>query len=737
MIKRLNKSKKSKQGAILVIVVLILALAMIFIASAMMLTQATRRRLYSSTLSNQARLTVTAASEVFLEALEMQEITDTQIDKILAEHPARSATNADKMKMIVPGVPGMGSEDDNCTYLDIYKDSAAGSNIIYCDLTTIIGDSTENVRVVLEAHEDEPTYGGRFKNQIDIATVVNQYNLRFTHGVGMAPDGVDTTGNSIVIRGDMTETASEAVYYCDIIYAKGTTAKLGGGNNFHGKMIFLEGAYFNVDADFSLDGDIYFIGKPTSGNGTAGFQHTGDDDAWDNLTPGKIVAAGRTLQQDPSYDQNQKVKALIERTPEVYILNNKNEAISVGNQNVKTTYGITSKKPVPESVKTNVNKYKQYDYTPESDPYPGDLESVLMMVNPGGTKSLTKGTTFQRDEYRHYKDDTGDHYVKYNKGTTVPEDMEVYAEPITTKFPDKDYFGGEDSIGYKKYYQNGKLKDSAKIKVDKDWFEAHDENHDGIYNIEPGWYQLESGEIANNDKKPYVFAINGAKASEYRFWFKEGTYNMRTCVFAVYNVKEDSPVIFVMEPKAVINLSGSNFKQTSSYCAAGFISVDRGKETSTRIGSYVRDTARPLTDGGEAKNVNSNYKMRNGTPIRYSTYYDSKVKPVIYIYGAGRNEFNANSSATVEAYIGLYGDGQFGGETNMLDGGYPTFIYGRIEANKFKMGNSNGGYCMPYCPGPNEGNKKPDQREAESKYKTINIIYYYQDDSVQSSVVSS
>ena len=75
MIKRLVKSKKSKKGAILVIVVLILALAMIFIASAMMLTQATRRRLYDRTMESQARLTVTAASEVFLEALGTQELT--------------------------------------------------------------------------------------------------------------------------------------------------------------------------------------------------------------------------------------------------------------------------------------------------------------------------------------------------------------------------------------------------------------------------------------------------------------------------------------------------------------------------------------------------------------------------------------------------------------------------------------------------------------------------------------
>ena len=68
-----------------IIVVLILALAMIFIASAMMLTQATRRRLYSTAYQSQARLTVTAASEVFLEALKMQEITDNDLEAIMGK----------------------------------------------------------------------------------------------------------------------------------------------------------------------------------------------------------------------------------------------------------------------------------------------------------------------------------------------------------------------------------------------------------------------------------------------------------------------------------------------------------------------------------------------------------------------------------------------------------------------------------------------------------------------------
>ena len=101
MIKRLVKKKDSKQGAILVIVVLILALAMIFITAAMMLTQATRTRLYDNTMQSQARLTVTSASEVFLEALITQEITDDQIDKMLADSPSRHDDDSDKILMVV------------------------------------------------------------------------------------------------------------------------------------------------------------------------------------------------------------------------------------------------------------------------------------------------------------------------------------------------------------------------------------------------------------------------------------------------------------------------------------------------------------------------------------------------------------------------------------------------------------------------------------------------------------
>ncbi|MBQ1738693.1 MAG: hypothetical protein II108_00460, partial [Clostridiales bacterium] len=248
MIKRLAKSKKSKKGAILVIVVLILALAMIFIASAMMLTQATRRRLYSTTMQSQARLTVTAASEVFLEALKTQEITDVQIDAILGAHATRTAVETDKARMLVDGVPGMGNTADNCTYIDIYKDDNYATNKkIKVDFTTVIGNERENIQVILQARDISPSYTGRFSNQIELGKSVSKEQLRFTEGVGMiAPaylselatanasivnpdDKLYVDDNTVLIRGSATEQASGGIFYSDVVYYNGSPYL--GGNN--------------------------------------------------------------------------------------------------------------------------------------------------------------------------------------------------------------------------------------------------------------------------------------------------------------------------------------------------------------------------------------------------------------------------------------------------------------------------------------------------------------------------
>lgn len=77
--RKFNKKKGSRQGAILVTVVFILAFAIIFIAAAMVLTQNTRKRIYTEAESNQARLTVTSVAEAFYRAVEKCEFQDADI----------------------------------------------------------------------------------------------------------------------------------------------------------------------------------------------------------------------------------------------------------------------------------------------------------------------------------------------------------------------------------------------------------------------------------------------------------------------------------------------------------------------------------------------------------------------------------------------------------------------------------------------------------------------------------
>ena len=232
MIKRLVKKKDSKQGAILVIVVLILALAMIFITAAMMLTQATRGRLYENTLKSQARLTVTSASEVFLEALITQEITDQQIDKMLEGNEGAKKTDADKIKMVVDGVPGMSTDPENCTYLDLYYPDKADHSIVWADFSTIIGEERENVRVVLHVKDNKSNASGRFKNQIEVAASVSTSQLRFTEGVGMVNPALgEVDNNTILLRSGSYEQTSDSVFFSDMVYAGGT-AVIGGGIYF-------------------------------------------------------------------------------------------------------------------------------------------------------------------------------------------------------------------------------------------------------------------------------------------------------------------------------------------------------------------------------------------------------------------------------------------------------------------------------------------------------------------------
>ncbi|MBR4431310.1 MAG: hypothetical protein IKS75_08450 [Clostridiales bacterium] len=715
MIKRLVKKKDSKQGAILVIVVLILALAMIFITAAMMLTQATRTRLYDNTMQSQARLTVTSASEVFLEALITQEITDDQIDKMLQDSPTRHDDDADKIMMIVDGVPGMSRDPDNCTYLDLYYPDTDDKNIVNADFSTIIGDERENVRIVLSVTHSDPHPSGRFKNQIDIAASVSTSQLRFNNGVGMVNPALgDVDDNTILLRGGSYEQTSDAIFFSDLVFAGGNCA-LGGGNMYKGNMVFLDGAYFSSTASVTgFSGDFYFIGNSSS---DAGIKHNGNDNIWGSISSSsKFVFTGtRKAQDEPNYDQNGKVKDLLTASSRsVYFVDRNDSTVQCVSK--KGTYNVTNKATsgVPSIIAHKVSVYKAYNYT-SANPFPTDVVSqVFAELNVDGkTRTLSNGTKTIQDEY--WAEETAPGSGKYiyhviPEGTTVTKDYEVYASPITKTYPkSKMEKQADDTYKYKSGFELSMSGLVAKA------------NSSGVIDLAPGYYHFTSGTTTNdNGIKPYVVAINGAKASEYRFYFASGTYNINNLVFALYNVQSNqTPIMFILEPGAKLEFSGANFRKTDRLCSSGFICINRGITNAADLGKYIRDKAA----GYEDIVWSTQHTGKNGAQLTYSKYYDGIVKPSFYIFGTSGNDFKVGDSCIFEAYIGLYGGSYFKQRNDIAS---KIAIYGRIEADAFPNGdNPTGDFQMPYCPAPGEIDEEPDERAAKTKFEVAQIIYYY------------
>ena len=646
MIKRLSKSKRNKQGAILVLVVLILALAMIFIASAMMLTQATRSRLYENTMSSQARLTVSAAAETFLEALQTQEITDKQMDAMLAECSTRQTDNSKKIKMVVNGVPGMSTASDNCTYLDLYYPDTTDTTTVYADFTTIIGDQTENVRVILVVDDPDTNNTCRFKNQIDIAGDVDAEQLRFTEGVGMTSPtkrAQGVTDNTILLRGNAFEQASSSIVYSDVVYAPGSTATWGGGNTFYGSNIFLDGAYFSTkDSGAKFLGDFYFVG--TSNDVSFIYSSANSwktDDNWGENS--NFYFSGRTLQdssKDTMNDDADYVKYVLDNHDCYFVGVDGDVKGTNKNQNSTPQYEYTitnAGKTLTGPAATNMAIYKQYNYDPNSDTadkFPTDCRTqVLSELNFNGTISYSTAKTFDYDNYR-----ASDGYL-YAAGDEIPADTELIKNPITAEYP-----------AYRKIMSGTNKVIDPDRTFDIGSLDTYDSDGDRIIDLANGGaYYFTAGTTMsnNNNVEPYVFAINGAKQNV--LYFGSGEFNFNCCCFALYNVSDTmTPVVIIMEDGAEFVLAGDSSYQVgdSALCSAGFISLNRGFTTAAGIGGYIHD------HGHTSENVE--WEQANGNKVSYSSYYDGDVRPNIFIYGVKNNKVTFGNDNIIEAYIGLY-----------------------------------------------------------------------------------
>ena len=719
MIKRLNKSKKSKQGAILIIVVLILALAMIFIASAMMLTQSTRRRLYSETMKSQARLTVTSASEVFLEALKMQEITDTQIESIMGQtHGAGKS----KVKMVVPGVPGMSEAADNCTYLDIYADPT-NADIVYCDFTTIIGNQTENVQVVLKAEKEEPAFGTQFKNQVEVAGGVGVGELRFTRGCGMwdASKISAPTDNNIVMRGSYKGQTSSSQYFSDAVFGQDAhDVQLGGGEKFYGRMVFLQGSQMSCRSSADVYGDIYLIGKDNSAG--LALKDPGQAGLWDNLSGKKnnFVFSGRSVQNDND-DQNKKIYGALTNgaTHNIFFVDASGNSLGATHNNMKgkasdsysydlSTYSKTNKATL-SGMAASVKRYQGWNYSSASNPFPS-ASSVFSKLCPDGKTATSNGSVVLT-----YATHSPDGSKSYPAGTTIPNGQKYVLYPVTTTYPN--YMKTNGAIDADKVINLNSISSSV--------------------NLAPGYYYItgDSNTVSLGDdstkNNPIVIGIDGSVGDEYRFYFAANhTFTLRGVIFAVYNANAQKPVLFIMEDGARLQLSHANDGGSSKLCTAGFLSIPNrpGCNNFTSMVGYINSTS---WDAEAVEHSNNNFKDNNGNliKVKYSKYYDNIVRPSVFLYGVNNNILACGPNVILEAYMGLYGNSGFG----PLNVDARVDIYGRIECGRtatytnFVAGYDNpvGNFSMPYCPQPVSDNSLPKQRIAKSKYSVLDVIYYY------------
>lgn len=257
-----GKTKKSKQGVVLVTILFILAIALIFIMSALMLTTATRTRLYTRAEDNQARLTVTSAAESFYQALYMQEITDGQLQKL----------GGSKIRLVADGVPGMSAADpNNMTWAYITKET---DNTIIINFETTIADQTECIQMVLD-YTTPPASANNFAHMLNVSNGGNINHLAIGMQVGTAGSQSawtrkDSSDNTLVFRGQDTNMYTDKgnnYYYSDVI-STGSFSPI--NSQFYGDVVFWgENASFELSVTSGTpigmnNNSVYFINNKNS-----------------------------------------------------------------------------------------------------------------------------------------------------------------------------------------------------------------------------------------------------------------------------------------------------------------------------------------------------------------------------------------------------------------------------------------------------------------------------------------
>lgn len=344
MVKRFSKKQGSKQGVILLTVVLILAMAVIFISACMVMTQATRNRLYWKAEQSQARLTVTSAAEAFYQALL---VGDFQQDQLigLAKKGAKDIymTATDSTGKYLPGMSA--SDENNCTKLSL-KAKDANCSEIYAYLVTTIDGETERVKITFKV-KDKPKVYGLFNSPVDMNGSAAQLNF---DDVGYVVDGSKPSDNFFVLRGGAQMDNSSSNIYSNMIFAGGTVSEYVA--NIYGDAVFLKDATISAtggDRTFSWGSgsNVYFTSPDTVTNCFS----FGDNQI--TLNTNNLIFANRNCN---SFGKNNKIneKTIIALTI--------GESGSVSQSTSVTAGTLAHSGTLTDDIKTNAVLYSSKDF---------------------------------------------------------------------------------------------------------------------------------------------------------------------------------------------------------------------------------------------------------------------------------------------------------------------------------------------------------------------------------------
>jgi hypothetical protein len=681
MTRKIRKSG-SKQGIILVMVLMILAMAMIFISAALLLTNSTRSRLYTNAEQSQARLTVTAASELFYNALETQEINDATLSG-LATAGSTITMSSEASGTTTGGpslIPGMGTDPDNCTKVHIYShtDPGTGKKYIYLDFTTTIDQETENVRMILREPTPTPNVSA-FSVPVKIAHATSASVANLNIGAGAPGSAKD---NYVIIQGDGTtvdlrRSDSGKGFDSTFIFV-GKTATTGCNVNFntdyyHGDLVFV-GDYAKMDLASNAHpycyGNIIFIGSSGSTSHALTSQPSLSVDLFDtSKTYNRNWWFINRVADNGDLEGNKFRNALTwaQSNGQVGSYTSTNGAISSTNWSDSQLVNMNSSSWTHGSPDTtlaaNISKYFNADYTGHNDLPDTDTAFASFGVSKEHPSSgLTTDTSM-----------TGEAFVnKYNYATY------------------------HNVLPAKTYYLSG--------------------GHTDIN--------------SNPDTPKYIF-LDGSK--DYKIYIGS-SYNIKGVAFIVLGPIQTQPkVYFILENGVNIDAGYTNNSKGNStdWLATGFISVTLKGYTASNVDTCFND----IKDGGKKAWDLLDLKRddSNGNVMQYGTgsAYDGVTRPNMYILGAGDNDFTLGDTggggAFCEAYVGLYNETYDKTDANtsrFIWNHNVNYVYARIEAQVVQACSNTNGACIPYCAGI-DGNEDHSPRPAGTQYEIEDIIYYY------------